>query len=177
MRSQHRAEFIEWASARKGALLGAAYLMVGDHHLAELAEDLVQEALTKTYVAWPRIRDTSKAEAYARRAVTTTAISWWRRGSWHERPSQRHPDDIGRDDMAEDITRRDLVWTELQALPIKQRSAIVLRFYEDLSVADTAYALGCSEGSVKSQVSRGLARLKQTLGDIDELPEMKGNRS
>ena len=174
MRSQDRADFIEWASARKGSLLGTAYLVVGDHHLAE---DLVQEALTKTYVAWPRIRDTSKAEAYARRAVTTTAISWWRRRSSHERPLDRLPDEIGRDEMAENVTGHDWIWAELQALPIKQRSAIVLRFYEDLSVADTAYALGCSEGSVKSQVSRGLARLKQTLGDIDELPEMKGNRS
>jgi RNA polymerase sigma-70 factor (sigma-E family) len=148
--------------------------MMGDHHLAE---DVVQEALTKTYVAWPRIRDTSKAEAYARRAVTTTAISWWRRKSSHERPDERLPDQVGRDEMAEDVTRHDWIWAELQALPIRQRSAIVLRFYEDLSVADTAYALGCSEGSVKSQVSRGLARLKQTLGDIDELMKTEGNRS
>jgi len=160
-------------SARKGALLGTTYLMVGDHHLAE---DLVQEALTKTYVAWPRIRDTAKAEAYARRAVTTTAISWWRRKSSHERPDERLPDQVGRGDMADDVTRRDWIWLELQALPIKQRSAIVLRFYEDLSVADTAYALGCSEGSVKSQVSRGLDRLKQTLGDINELTPTERNR-
>ena len=174
MRAQDRADFIEWASVRKGALLGTAYLMVGEHHLAE---DLVQEALTKTYLAWPRIRDTSKAEAYARRAVTTTAISWWRRKSSHEQPQERLPNEVGRDEMADDLARRDWMWAELQALPVKQRSAIVLRFYEDLSVADTAYALGCSEGSVKSQVSRGLARLKQTLGDIDELIETKGNRS
>ena len=106
----------------------------------------------------------------------TTAISWWRRRSSHERPLDRLPE-VGRDDMADDVARHDWIWAELQALPIKQRSAIVLRFYEDLSVADTAYALGCSEGSVKSQVSRGLARLKQTLGDIEELPEMKENRS
>ncbi len=174
MRSQDRADFIEWATARKRALLGTAYLMVGEHHLAE---DLVQEALTKTYVAWPRIRDKSKADAYARRAVTTTAISWWRRRSAREQPHERLPDEVGRDEMAEDVTRRDWVWAELQALPVKQRSAIVLRFYNDLSVADTAYALGCSEGSVKSQVSRGLARLRQTLGDIDDLLETKGNRS
>jgi RNA polymerase sigma-70 factor (sigma-E family) len=174
MRAQDRADFIEWASARKGGLLGTAYVMVGDHHLAE---DIVQEALTKTYVAWPRIRDTSKAEAYARRAVARTAISWWRRKSSHERPCERLPDEAGRDTMADDISRRDSVWVQLQALPIRQRSAIVLRFYEDLSVADTAHALGCSEGSVKSQVSRGLARLKETLGDIDELTETRGRRS
>lgn len=174
MRPQDRADFVEWASVRNGALLRTAYLMVGEHHLAE---DLVQEALTKTYVAWPRIRDTSKAEAYARRAVTTTAISWWRRKSSHERPQERLPDQWGRDEMAEDVTRRDWIWAELQALPIRQRSAIVLRFYEDLSVAETAHALGCSEGSVKSQVSRGLARLRETLGDIDELMETEGNRS
>jgi RNA polymerase sigma-70 factor (sigma-E family) len=174
MRAQHRAEFVEWASARKSVLLGAAYLMVGDHHLAE---DLVQEALTKTYVAWPRIRDTTKAEAYARRAVTTTAVSWWRRKSSHERPHDALPDDAGRDELATGVASRDWVWRELQALPIKQRSAFVLRYYEDLSVAETAAALNCSEGTVKSQVSRGLGRLKERLGDVDDHMELKGRSS
>jgi len=170
MRSHDRAEFVEWASARASALLGTAYLMVGDHHLAE---DLVQEALTKTYVAWPRLRDTSKAEAYARRAVTTTAISWWRRRSSHERPTEQMPEAPGREDLATDVARRDWVWRELQALPIKQRSTIVLRFYEDLSVAETAAALNCSQGTVKSQVSRGIDRLKERLGDVDDLMQLK----
>jgi RNA polymerase sigma-70 factor (sigma-E family) len=169
MRPDDRAAFVEWAAARKGSLLGTAYLMIGDH---QLAEDLVQEALTKTYVAWPRIRDTSKAEAYARKAVTTTAISWWRRKSSHERPQELLPEDAGHDRLASDVTSRDWVWRELQSLPIRQRSAIVLRYYEDLSVAETAAALNCSTGSVKSQVSRGLDRLKEGLGA--DLKELKG---
>lgn len=72
------ASFAEFASARSAALFRAAFLMVGDRGLAE---DLLQEALTKTYVAWSRIRDVNAAEAYARKAITTTAISWWRRKS------------------------------------------------------------------------------------------------
>ena len=76
MAHRDTAAFAEFAAARSGALFRAAYLMVGDH---ALAEDLLQEALTKTYVAWPRLRDINNAEAYTRKAITTTAISWWRR--------------------------------------------------------------------------------------------------
>ena len=73
MTTRDSAAFAEFAQARSASLFRAAYLMTGDHGLAE---DLLQEALTKTYVAWPRLRDVSKAEAYTRKAITTTAISW-----------------------------------------------------------------------------------------------------
>ena len=74
--------FADFVAARSSALHRAAYLMVGD---AQLAQDLVQEALTKTYVAWPRLRDPSRVEAYTRKAITTTAIGWFRKKSWGER--------------------------------------------------------------------------------------------
>ena len=84
------AAFAEFVAARSGALHRAAYLMVGD---VGLAQDLVQEALTKTYVAWPRLRDPANAEAYTRKAITTTAITWFRKKSWYgERPAGRVPE-------------------------------------------------------------------------------------
>lgn len=153
------ADFAEFVAARSAALHRAAYLMVGER---QLAQDLLQEALTKTYVAWPRLRDPSKAEAYTRKVITTTAISWYRRRSWQERPSDTIPD-ASHDGHDEDAVRREWVWTALQALPPRQRAAIVLRYYEDLTEAQTAAALGCAVGTVKSQVHAGLASLRKTL--------------
>ncbi len=87
--SRDAVAFSELVATRSAALVRTAYLVVGDH---QLAQDLVQEALVKTYVAWPRLRDVSKAEAYARRTIVTTAISWRRRRSFHERPAQTIPE-------------------------------------------------------------------------------------
>ena len=136
--------------------------MVGDH---ALAEDLLQEALTKTYVAWPRLRDINKAEAYTRKAITTTAISWWRRKAWkNEKPRDNVPELGQHAGRASSFAERDWLWRELQNLAPKQRAAIVLRYYEDLTEAQTAEALGVSVGTVKSQVSDGLKRLRAILG-------------
>ena len=171
MAGRDSAAFAEFATARSAALFRAAYLMVGDHGLAE---DLLQEALTKTYVAWPRLRDVNNAEAYTRKAITTTAISWWRRKSWQaEKPRDDVPEQATRGDSAGSehvLAERDWLWAEVQKLPPKQRAAIVLRYYEDLTEAQTAAALGCSIGTVKSQVSTGLKRLRDRLGpDIGAL--------
>src|SRR3954447_18476830 len=102
--------------------------MVGD---VQLAQDLVQEALTKTYVAWPRLRDTANAEAYCRKAITTTAITWFRRKGWaNERPTETLPEtralqpEPGHEDS---VARGQTLWTALQALPPRQRAAVVLR--------------------------------------------------
>ncbi|MFN8196603.1 MAG: SigE family RNA polymerase sigma factor [Nocardioidaceae bacterium] len=154
-------EFAEFVAARSPALHRAAYLIVGD---PQLAQDLVQEALTKTYVAWPRLRDPGAAESYTRKAITTTAIGWFRRRAWSsERPRDDVPE-TGQPGHAEGVVTRDWVWRELQALPVRQRAAIVLRFYEDLTEAQTAEAMGCAVGTVKSQVSAGLAKLRDRLG-------------
>jgi RNA polymerase sigma-70 factor (sigma-E family) len=161
MAGRDTAAFAEFASARSAALFRAAYLMVGDH---ALAEDLLQEALTKTYVAWPRLRDVNNAEAYTRKAITTTAISWWRRKSWQNEKPRGDLPDLGHAGHGDDIAQRDWLWRELQSLPPRQRAAIVLRYYEDLTEAQTADALGCSVGTVKSQVFDGLKKLRQALG-------------
>jgi len=152
--------FSELVATRSAALVRTAYLVVGDH---QLAQDLVQEALVKTYVAWPRLRDVSKAEAYARRTIVTTAISWRRRRSFHERPAQTIPEQA-QPDGTDAIATHDVMWAELGALPPRQRAAIVLRYYEDLSEAETAQVMGCAVGTVKSQVSTGLQRLRRRLG-------------
>ncbi len=152
--------FSELVAARSPALLGTAYLMVGDR---QLAQDLLQEALVKAYVAWPRLRDPAKAEAYVRRTMVTTAISWKRRRSFHERPVERIPD--ARDaDETERLATQDMLWEQVRSLPLRQRAALVLRYYEELSEAETAELLGCSVGTVKSQVSAALHKLRERVG-------------
>jgi RNA polymerase sigma-70 factor (sigma-E family) len=164
--TRDRAAFAEFAAARARALHRAAYLMVGE---PQLAQDLVQEALTKTYVAWPRLRDPHNAEAYCRKAITTTAISWFRRKGWdNERPTENLPEGVlvGHDTA---IADQDRLWRALQTLPQRQRAALVLRYFDDLTEAQTADAMGCAVGTVKSQVSAGLAKLRAQLGDDAEL--------
>jgi RNA polymerase sigma-70 factor (sigma-E family) len=156
--------FADFVAARSGALHRAAYLMVGD---AQHAQDLVQEALTKTYVAWPRLRDPSRVEAYARKAITTTAITWFRKKSWGERTVASMPEGslAGHADL---VDERAWLWEALQELPVRQRIAIVLRYYEDLTEAQTAEAMGCAVGTVKSQVSAGLRKLRLST-DLTEV--------
>ena len=102
------AAYSDLVTARSGSLFHTAYLMVGDH---QLAQDLLQESLVKTYVAWPRLRDVSKAEAYTRRTIVTTAISWRRRRSFHERPIDVMPD-VGVADRADELATRDALWAQ-----------------------------------------------------------------
>ncbi|WP_181310754.1 SigE family RNA polymerase sigma factor [Nocardioides campestrisoli] len=154
--------FTEFVAARSAALHRTAYLMVGDRGLAQ---DLLQEALTKTYVAWPRLRDPRRAEAYTRKAITTTAIGWYRRKGWTaERPGTEAPD-LGRPGHEGQVAERDWLWRALLDLPPRQRAALVCRFYDDLSEAQTAEVMGCAPGTVKSQVSAGLAKLRAAVGD------------
>jgi len=156
--------FTQFASARSASLFRTAYLIVGDH---QLAQDLLQESLIKTYMAWPRLRDPSKAEGYTRKTIVTTAISWRRRRSFHERPTDLLPD-TAVPDSGEVVTTHASIVAQLRTQPPRQRAAIVLRYYEDLSEAQTAEVMGCSVGAVKSHVSTGLARLRQSLGQTFE---------
>ena len=159
--------FAEFVAARSAALHRTAYLMVGEH---ALAQDLLQEALTKTYVAWSRLRDVANAEAYTRRVITTTAISWRRKRSWHEQPHDELPERAPAGPSSDDqVATRAWVWAALQQLPPRQRAAIVLRYYEDLTEAQTAAAMGCAVGTVKSQVSQAIKKLREQLGNDTEL--------
>jgi RNA polymerase sigma-70 factor (ECF subfamily) len=152
-------EFREFVAARSAALLRSAYLLAGDW---ATAEDLLQTALTKTYLAWKRLGEIEAVEPYARRVLVNTATSWWRR-RWHgERPTEFLPERAVADATEEQLDR-DLLWKHVKALPARQRAVLVLRFYEDMSEAQTAELLNISAGTVKSQTSRALGTLRQRL--------------
>lgn len=152
-------EFREFVVARSAALLRTAYLLAGDW---ASAEDLLQTALTKTYLAWKRLGEIGAVEPYARRVLVNTATSWWRR-RWHgERPTEVLPERAVPDDLDARL-ERDLLWRHIRALPARQRAVLVLRYYEDLSEAQTAELLGVSVGTVKSQCARALTTLRRRL--------------
>jgi len=157
--------FAEFVVGRSRALLRTAYLITGS---PVLAQDLVQEALAKTYVALPRLRDPGAIEGYARKAMSTTAISWHRLKSSGERPTSTLPDRPGADHAAA-VDQREWIWQAILRLPPRQRVAIVLRYYEDLTQEQTAEVMGCSVGTVKSQVAEGIAKLRTQLGPEIEL--------
>lgn len=162
------ADFATFVATRQHALHRYAYLVVGD---VGQAEDLVQEALAKTYARWSKVRSQGNPEAYVRRAITTTAISWFRRRGFRgEVPSAWAAERADRllDDHGEQVSEASALADALRRLPARQRAALVLRFYEDLSEAQTAEILGCAVGTVKSQTAAALAKLRldPTLPDL-----------
>lgn len=163
----HDGDFTEFVHASWPGLYRTAYLLLGDRGLAE---DLAQTALAKTYGAWSRIDDRAAAPAYARRTLVNTATSWFRKKGWsNELPTDVLPESA----YASDPSTRPAVVDALRQLPPRQRAVVVLRYYEDLSVAETADALGCSPGTVKSQTSEAFAKLRVLLGDA-VIPETVG---
>jgi RNA polymerase sigma-70 factor (sigma-E family) len=148
--------FRDYVAARSRSLLRTAYLLTGN--LAD-AEDLVQAALAKTYVAWDRIEDRGALDGYVRRAMVNTHISWWRRRRLEEFPTDEIPDQpiadpSGHSDLQDSLRRA------IDRLPQRMRAAVVLRFYEDMTEAEVADVLGVSLGTVKSTVSRAVAKLR-----------------
>jgi RNA polymerase sigma-70 factor (sigma-E family) len=160
--------FSEFVAARSRSLFSTAYLVMGDY---QLAQDLVQESLTKTYLAWPRLRDVNNAEAYTKRVIVTTSISWRRRRSFRERPVGDLPD-LGVPDPTRLLPEQDELWVQLYRLPPRQRMAVILRFCEDLSERQTAELMGCSVGTVKRQVFLALSKLRAGIGPQFNLPHV-----
>jgi RNA polymerase sigma-70 factor (sigma-E family) len=154
-------DFAAFVGARQNALRRSAWLLTGD---VGLAEDLVQTALVKSWPHWPRLMSRGGQEAYVRRVMVTTYISWWRR-KWRAEVPGLVPDSPGPDGL-DAVDLREPVRLALAGLPRRQRAAVVLRFFDDLPEAQVAAALGCSVGTVKSQTSRALARLRA-------LPELR----
>lgn len=150
------AAFTAFVRDRGAALSRTAYFLAGDPHLAE---DLVQTALADVYVRWDFVDDPA---AYARRALVSANAAWWRRRSASEVPVRATPDSPGPDDTAA-VAERAPVVEALRRLPARQRTALVLRFYDDLSEADTARAMNCTVGSVKRHTARGLDRLRRLV--------------
>jgi RNA polymerase sigma-70 factor (sigma-E family) len=158
--------FDDYVAERGMALLRFAYLLTGDHHLAE---DLLQEALAKLHGRWSRLADTDQLAAYVRTVILRQYLSWRRRCSSGETPSEL-PHDVSApgSDHAEILAQRDSLWHALGGLPRQQRAAVVLRFYEDLDDDEIARLLGCSVVTVRSYVSRGLARLRESIQTVRE---------
>jgi RNA polymerase sigma-70 factor (sigma-E family) len=163
-RRERETEFEAFVAARRPRLRGLAYSLCGDWHAAD---DIVQTALAKVYVAWPRVRASSAEDAYVRRTIGRTTIDESRRPWRRERSGL-----AGHDQQAPEsdpAARRDLV-VALQALPEMQRKTVVLRHWLGLSVAETAADLGISEGTVKSHTSRALAALHDHLSTKEPSP-------
>ena len=159
MRRTDREEaYTEFVAARQAHLRRIAYALCGDWHKAD---DLLQTALTKLYVAWPRIRHEGGEEAYVRQIMVRANIDDSRRPWRRERPSADLPDQPV--DQPTPVEERSALFDALQSLPEQQRKVVVLRHWLGLSVRDTAAELGVSEGTVKSHSSRGLKALEAVL--------------
>jgi RNA polymerase sigma-70 factor (sigma-E family) len=161
-KSSQDEEFREYVAARSAALHRAAYLLTGNW---ATAEDLVQTTLTKTYLAWSRIRTTDSVDAYARRILYNTNASWWRKRSNREKPTEVFEDKVDHSrDFTEHSAVRDAMWRHIAVLPKRQRAVLVLRYYENRTDQQIADILGISVGTVKSQASRALAGMRKRLG-------------
>jgi RNA polymerase sigma-70 factor (sigma-E family) len=152
------ADFTAYLDARQPRLLRIAYLLTGDPHQAE---DLLQTSLAKLYLSWDKVRDRGNLDAYVRRIMVNENNSLWRRG-WRRRevPTDEIPDSTPVHDRPDEGVGA-AVWDVVQTLPRKARAVVVLRYYEQLSEAETADQLGISVGTVKSQCSRALAALRE----------------
>jgi RNA polymerase sigma-70 factor (sigma-E family) len=156
-------EYVEFATAAQPRLRRTAYLLCGDWHRAS---DLAQEALIRVYVAWPRLQRNEGLHAYARKALVSAAIDHGRKRSSKELPVAEHSDHGG-GDFSGHLASRDVLLDALRELAPRQRACVVLRYFEDLPVAEVAQVLGCTEGTVKSQTSRALDSLRQTLDSLE----------
>jgi RNA polymerase sigma-70 factor (sigma-E family) len=156
MRPAEPAEFAEFVAQRSAALLRVAWLLTGD---SGRAEDLLQTTLAKVWPRWHRIVS-GNPDAYVRRVLFSTFLSWQRRRWRFEVPHAFPPERGGRQDVAADSANRDAVRRALAGLSGQQRAVVVLRYVEDLSVEDTADVLGCSSATVRVQAGRALAALR-----------------
>jgi len=153
--------FEDFVAARSPALLRTAYLLTRDR---ALTDDLVQTALAKVWPRWSRI--TADPEPYVRKVMVNTFTSWRRRRWRGEIPAEELPETGVAADYAM-VEDREAIRDAMRRLPPKQRAVVVLRYFEDLSEAETAATLGCSPGNVKSQLSRALAKLRVDPALVD----------
>jgi RNA polymerase sigma-70 factor (sigma-E family) len=174
--SDREAAFEAFVLGGQDALFRLAFLLSGDRHLAQ---DLVQGTLERAYQHWRRVAAAGNPDAYVRRILVNSARDWWR--------SRRYVVEQGldaalavaseRDSGTERVESHDLVVRALRGLPAKMRAVLVLRYFEDLSEAETASVLGCSVGTVKSQASRGLARLRVAMAPRPGAGEIRDRRT
>jgi RNA polymerase sigma-70 factor (sigma-E family) len=163
VRPEDEREYGDYVAARARRLCEFAYLLCGDWHAAQ---DAVQTALTRLYLAWPRLQRREAVDPYVRQIVIRSVVDqrrlarFRREASWAQPPDTRFTADL-----AEATPDRLAVLAALAQVPPRQRAVLVLRYWEDQSVDEVALALGCSTGTVKSQAARGLQTLRELLGD------------
>ncbi len=159
---QAQADFTAWVADHHRPLLNFAQLVAGD---AATGEDLLQIALARAYLKWSKISASGEHPlGYVRRIIVNENASLWRR-AWKRR--ERSTSSLPEEGTV-DPTSIDTTWEMVQALPPRQRAAVALRFYADLSVTETAETMGCSVGAVKTHTSRGIAKLREALADGGE---------
>ncbi|GAA3687117.1 SigE family RNA polymerase sigma factor [Nonomuraea antimicrobica] len=154
------ADFADFVRHRGDHHLKTAVLLTGDWHAAE---DLVQSCLGKLYHVWHRLDTTSEPDAYLRRILVNTHRSWWRARWRREIPRAELPDLPGPGDLGEGGAVAEDVRKALARLPVRQRTALVLRFFADLSETEVADLMGCSVGTVKTHTRRGLEAMRRLL--------------
>jgi len=162
--------FREYVAARRQGLLAVGYVLTGSQHGAE---DLVQATLVKVWPRWSRVADAGDPDAYVRKAMLNTFLSWRRRDGGREIPSDEVASlpsslslpqplaDSGANNALTGVLDRVVLRDLLRALPRRQRAVVVLRYYADLTEAQVAEAMGCSVGTVKSQHAKALASLRR----------------
>ncbi|WP_374971156.1 SigE family RNA polymerase sigma factor [Terrabacter sp. BE26] len=163
--AQRTADFTAYVLARQQALARLAYLLTGDRHSAE---DLLQNALAKVYRHWVRVQASGQRDAYVRRILVNESSSRWRSVLRRRETPGSHLLEVMEPPTAQGLdpaAAMDL-WRQVQGLPTQQRAAIVLRYYEDLTEAQTAEVLGCSVGTVKSHTSRAITALRTRMSEV-----------
>lgn len=151
-------EVREYVTARQAALFRTALLLTGNR---EQAEDLLQAALIKVAMQWSKVRRADQPDAYVRRLLYHEQVTWWRRlSNQREHPTSQPPERAVPGDDTGAVDLRLSLAQALRQLTAKQRTVLVLRYYEDLPEAEIAAVMGCSVGTVRSQAHRSLARLR-----------------
>ena len=153
--------FEEYVATRGPALVRFARLLTADRHRAE---DLVQEALSKAYLRWDQMIRSEQPDAYLRRMVINASRSWWRRHTNRETPTDVRRDRVAPGQMETEAVERDEMWQRIARLPERQRTVLVLRYYEDLDDAAIADILGCSAVTVRTHAMRALNTLREYTG-------------
>jgi len=151
-------EFTEFMQGRWAQLVRLGYGLTGDR---QLGEDLAQTALARAYASWPRVRRAGDPDAYVRKIMVNANHGRFRKHRVPERLTDRPPDTVLADPVSDD---RSTLIAALMTLPYGQRAVVVLRYWMDMTEAETAATLGCSIGNVKSQASRALAKLRMIPG-------------
>ncbi|GIG68815.1 SigE family RNA polymerase sigma factor [Phytomonospora endophytica] len=174
MKPAHEREFAEFVTARSPRLLRLAYLLTGDVHLAQ---DLLQTSLMACQRRWVRVRELDQPFFYVRKVMYRQQSNWWR--SRRRRPEvvvPDLPDTEGGGDPAESYPDRGGLIAALRALPPRQRAVVVLRYYEDRPEAEVAELLKISPGTVRSQASRALSKLRATYPEWNGSPRKEALR-